>query len=218
LGGPVQLTVTGHTSPSSSGPSRVDLAWAVEAVIMGSRRKPRYSGLLNQPIFRLPGLWGTHLLVRDRKAKLELLLKHYGVELSDRSGLQKLAIFLALDHVPGMKVADFLPKKGAGLRWDVEHSQRFVELIDQIMSEKNCGRADAIRFAIQRAKSNKDVSGVIRFATERKKLSGNKVIEVLSNRYRLAKIQIKENARRTDKLKDALPLAEGVRRMLEQEK
>jgi hypothetical protein len=93
-----------------------------------------------------------------------------------------------------------------------------VELIDQIMSEKNCGRADAIRFAIQRAKSNKDVSGVIRFATERKKLSGNKVIDVLSNRYRLAKIQIEENARRTDKLKDALPLAEGVQRMLEQEK
>jgi hypothetical protein len=151
-------------------------------------------GLLNQPIFRLPGLWGTHLLVRDRKAKLELLLKHYGVELSDRSGLQKLAIFLALDHVPGMKVADFLPKKGAGLRWDVEHSQRFVELIDQIMSEKNCGRADAIRFAIQRAKSNKDVSGVIRFATERKKLSGNKVIEVLSNRYRLANTNRRERS------------------------
>src|SRR5262249_18759475 len=36
-------------------------------------------------------------------------------------------------------------------------------------------------------------------------------------RYRLAKIQIEKNARRTDKLKDALPLAEGVRRMLEQE-
>jgi hypothetical protein len=188
----------------------------VEAVIMGSRRKPRYSGLLNQPIFRLPGLWGRHLLVRDRKAKLELLLKHYGVELSDRFGLQKLAIFLALNHVPGMKV-DSLPKKGAGLRWNVEHSQKFVELIDQIMSEKHCGRADAIRFAIQRAKSDKNVSGVIRFATERRKLSGNKVIDVLSNRYRLAKIQIEENARRTDKLKDALPLAEGVRRMLEQE-
>lgn len=185
---------------------------------MGSRRKPRYSGLLNQPIFRLPGLWGTHLLVRDRKAKLELLLKHYGVELSDRFGLQKLAIFLALDHVPGMKVVDSLPKKGAGQRWDVEHSRKFVELIDQIMSEKNCGRAAAIRFAIQRAKSNKDVSGVIRFATERKKLSSNKVIDVLSNRYRLAKLQIEENARRTDKLKDALPLAEGVRCMLEQEK
>jgi hypothetical protein len=190
----------------------------VEAVIMGSRRKPRYSGLLNQPIFRLPGLWGRHLLVRDRKAKLELLLKHYGVELSDRFGLQKLAIFLALNHVPGMKVVDSLPKKGAGLRWNVEHSQKFVELIDQIMSEKHCGRADAIRFAIQRAKSDKNVSGVIRFATERRKLSGNKVIDVLSNRYRLAKIQIEENARRTDKLKDALPLAEGVRRMLEQEK
>jgi hypothetical protein len=182
-----------------------------------ARKRSRYSGPLNQPIVRLPGIWGTHLLIRDRKAKLELLLKHYGIELGDRLGLQKLAVFLALDHVPGMKVVDFLPKKGAGLRWDVEHSRKFVELIDQIVCEKNCRRADAIRFAIQRAKSDKDISGVILFATERRKLSGNKVVDVLSNRYRLAKIQIEENARRTDKLKDALPLAEGVRRMLEQE-
>jgi hypothetical protein len=166
---------------------------------VSASRKPRYSGSLNQPIVRPLGLWGKQSLIRERYAKLGLLFKHYGIELSDRSGWQKLALCLALHHVRGMKVVDRQARKGAPLKWDISRAQEFVQSIDSIQDRRGRGLEDAIGIAKKR--------GI---------LSGNK--RSLSNRYRRSKKQIEEHGRWHDKLKDSPSLAEGVRRMLGQEK
>jgi hypothetical protein len=163
---------------------------------VSGKTKTHYSGALNQPIVRPLGLWGKQLLIREVEAKFNLLFRHYGIELSDRSRLQRLAICLALDHLPGMKVVDEQARKGAPQKWNVLQAKEFVELIDKIKNERGKGVEDAIRTAKKRGK-----------------LSGD--TRALSNRYRLSKRQIKEHARWRDKLKDAPTLAEGVRRMLD---
>jgi hypothetical protein len=87
---------------------------------MGGKRKPRYSGALNKPIALPVGILfesGSELqrqhLNREWNAKIRLLIEHYEINPSDPHRWQKLAIQLALDHVPGMQVVSQI-KRGKG--------------------------------------------------------------------------------------------------------
>src|SRR5262249_3044123 len=86
------------------------------------RRAPNYTGALAQPIH-----WEDHYKVRGlgqaiqepddaaiRKRlveKVRLLFEHYKIDPSDEQRWQKLAMRLALAHVPGLQFAN-RPKRG----------------------------------------------------------------------------------------------------------
>jgi hypothetical protein len=87
---------------------------------VSGKRKSRYPGALNQPIVRPRGLLygptsprGAKGILRTRLIKLLLLLEHYDIKQNDPARWEKLAFLLALDHVPGMKVVEYAPQRGA---------------------------------------------------------------------------------------------------------
>jgi hypothetical protein len=168
---------------------------------MASNRKPRYPGALNQPIVRplKNGLWGSkngaEYIFGQREKKIELLFKHFGIKREDRLRWQKLAFYLAVNHVRGMQLIDRLAELGAPQKWDISRAKERVKIIDQIQSERGRGVKDAIQIAKRRGH-----------------LKGNE--KAIEHRYRLSKKQIEKHARRTDELEQALPLAEAARRLL----
>jgi hypothetical protein len=126
---------------------------------VSGRRKTRYSGALNQPIVRPPGLLygpsspiGARFAFRARLLKLLLLLEHYGFKPNEPDCWLKLAFRLAQDHVPGMQVAENAPRRKGRPRkpYDVSGSQEFIRIIDEIKCERRKGVMDAIRIALKR--------------------------------------------------------------------
>jgi hypothetical protein len=124
---------------------------------MAGKRKPRYSGLLNQPIVRWAGFRSItaepneQRIIREWIAKVPLLLAHYGIAPNDPDRWRALAFLLALDHVPGMQVIDRpRPKRGAPQKWNLARAREFIRLIEQIAGERGEGVKDAIRIAKRR--------------------------------------------------------------------
>jgi hypothetical protein len=113
---------------------------------MADRRKPRYSGVLNQPIVRPVGLLfgpsspvGHRYVVRARLAKLALLLAHYGIDAKEVEPWLKLAYRLALDHVPGMRVVNARPKTGAPRKGLVIEIKKFLPRLTQSCPRRKAG-------------------------------------------------------------------------------
>jgi hypothetical protein len=125
---------------------------------MSGRSKTHYSGALNQPIVLPLGLLyrptspiGAKGILRTRLIKLLLLLDHYNIKPNDPACWLKLAFLLAQDHVPGMKVVENAPQRGAPLKpRDVSGALENVRIIDDIKLKRGKGVMDAIRIALQR--------------------------------------------------------------------
>ena len=125
---------------------------------MSGRSKTHYSGALNQPIVLPLGLLyrptspvGAKGILRTRLIKLLLLLDHYNIKPNDPACWLKLAFLLAQDHVPGMRVVENAPQRGAPLKpRDVSGAQENVRIIDEIKRQRGQGVMDAIRIAVRR--------------------------------------------------------------------
>ena len=125
---------------------------------MSGRSKTHYSGALNQPIVLPLGLLyrptspiGAKGILRTRLIKLLLLLDHYNIKPNDPACWLKLAFLLAQDHVPGMRVVENAPQRGAPLKpRDVSGARENVRIIDEIDHERKKGIPDAIRIALKR--------------------------------------------------------------------
>jgi hypothetical protein len=125
---------------------------------VSAKRKSRYSGPLNQPIVLPLGMLygptsprGAKGILRTRLIKLLLLLDHYDIKQNDPARWEKLAFVLALDHVPGMKVVEYAPRRGAPLKpRDISGARENVRLIDEINRGRGIGVRDAIRVALKR--------------------------------------------------------------------
>jgi hypothetical protein len=120
------------------------------------RSKTHYSGALNQPIVLPLGLLyrptspiGAKGILRARLIKLLLLLEHYDIKPNDPARWEKLAFVLALDHVPGMKVVEYAPQRGAPLKpSDISGARENVRIIDDIKFKRAKGVMDAIHIAL----------------------------------------------------------------------
>jgi hypothetical protein len=125
---------------------------------MSGRSKTHYSGALNQPIVLPLGLLyrptspiGAKGILRTQLIKLLLLLDHYNIKPNDPACWLKLAFLLAQDHVPGMRVVENAPQRGAPLKpLDVSGAWEIVRIIDEINRERGKGVRDAIRIALKR--------------------------------------------------------------------
>jgi hypothetical protein len=125
---------------------------------VSAKRKSRYSGALSQPIALPVGTLygptsprGAKGILRTRLIKLLLLLEHYDIKQNDPARWEKLAFVLALDHVPGMKVVEYAPRRGAPLKpRDISTARKNVRIIDEINRERGKGVMDAIHIALRK--------------------------------------------------------------------
>jgi hypothetical protein len=125
---------------------------------VSAKRKSRYSGALNQPIVLPLGTLygptsprGAKGILRTRLIKLLLLLEHYDIKQNDPARWEKLAFVLALDHVPGMKVVEYAPRRGAPLKpRDISRARKNVRIINEINRERGKGVMDAIHIALRK--------------------------------------------------------------------
>jgi hypothetical protein len=152
------------------------------------RSKTHYSGALNQPIVRPLGLLygptsprGAKGIRRVRLLKLLLLLEHHDIKPDDPACWLKLAFLLALDHVPGMKVVEYAPQRGAPLKpRDVSGARENVRIIDDINRERGKGVMHAIQVALKRKQLKGSKDSLEARYYENKKLLGR--VEELERR------------------------------------
>jgi hypothetical protein len=141
-----------------------------------ARKKPapKYAGALAQPIYvdedQIDRLEGVRLAgVRE---KIPLLYKHYKIDPSDEQRLEKLALQLAFEHVPGLQLA-FRRKPGRKPTWKMGLGDEIVRAVQDVKSQTGMSTQDAIR------ELQKDKLG----------MWGSYTVESLGPRYREAKRQ-----------------------------
>jgi hypothetical protein len=123
--------------------------------------KPKYTGALAQPIYVDFGLLDLHRYPDVEEAfkemwqtrvaeKMPLLFKHYKIDQSDELGLQRLAIILACEYVPGLRLAK-RPKPGRKPTWKTVPGglggldDELVRAVQDVKSQTGMRTQDAIR-------------------------------------------------------------------------
>jgi hypothetical protein len=118
------------------------------------QKRKKWEGPLGEPIQRpteefarwfcqnRPGLaplqWIDELVEFERQAKLHLLLKNYGIRGQTGRDFMELAKRLAVDFVPGFKLAEEAPKPvGAPGKWTTASGTQLVEEVEAVM--EGCG-------------------------------------------------------------------------------
>jgi len=119
------------------------------------RRASNYTGALAQPIYpedryKFTGPLGQPIQETDVAAigkraveKMRLLFEHYKIDPSDEQSWQKLAISLALAHVPGLQFAK-RPKRGRKPTWKTGLGDEWVRAVDDVKSRTDKRTGDAI--------------------------------------------------------------------------
>jgi len=111
-----------------------------------------YDGPLAEPIY--PSFFDVVLGTVEKSAheqrirKLPTLLSKYGLDHADPEALMKLALQLAIDHVPGMQIGRARPNSGRPRTWKSglgEHLVRDVENC-RSRSRKKIGVTQAIQY------------------------------------------------------------------------
>src|SRR5262249_50531412 len=126
------------------------------------RRAPNYAGALAQPIY-----WEDHYkprglgqfiqepddaAIRKRLVeKMRLLFEHYKIDPSDEQSWQKLAMSLALAHVPGLRLAN-RPKPGRKPTWKTEPGDEWVRAVDDVKSRTGKSTKKAIAELLEESK------------------------------------------------------------------
>jgi hypothetical protein len=119
---------------------------------MTRKPPPRYPGTLNEPIVAR-GPFPDERIAGATEAKLELLFEYYQIGLHDRHRWQKLALALAVDHVPGLAVQQGArPKPGRKKTWNISESRRLVDAVNAIESERKRGINDAVHILKKRSR------------------------------------------------------------------
>jgi hypothetical protein len=148
------------------------------------RRAPNYTGALAEPIdleghYKFTGGLGQPIRELDVAAiskraveKIWLLFKHYKIDPSDEQGWQKLAMSLALAHVPGLQDR---PKPGRKPTWKTGLGDKFVHAVE----DKKSRTGKSTEYAI--AELKKEPGGVW----------GRYSVENLGARYREARARQK---------------------------
>jgi hypothetical protein len=121
-----------------------------------------YPETLLEPIIRRPPAFGLLTSADEKKRssdeeknrvhtafvfKLRLLAKHFDINWDRPNALGRLALKLAMAHVPGMQIVD-APKKGRGRpkRFiDIRDPSPFLREVDAIRAENKVQISDAIR-------------------------------------------------------------------------
>ena len=109
------------------------------------RRAPNYTGALAQPIYledhyKFTGGLGQSIREPDTAAirkvgleKMGLLFEHYEIDPNDEQRWQKLAMSLALAHVPGLQFAN-RPKPGRKPTWKTGLGDELVRAVEDVQS------------------------------------------------------------------------------------
>jgi hypothetical protein len=136
------------------------------------RRAPTFAGALAQPIYVDMHLDRPEEVLRARvQEKIHLLFKHYKIDPSDEQSWEMLALQLAYEHVPGLKLA-FRPKSpGRKRTWKMGLDDELVRAVEDVKSRTGKRTGDAI------AKLKKEPGG----------MWGRYTVENLGARYREAK-------------------------------
>ena len=125
-------------------------------------KRKKWEGPLGQPIPRLseefarwfcrkmpavdPVRWIEEQVERERHAKLPLLLKRYGIAGQTGRDFMELAKCLAIEFVPGFRVAELAPKPvGAPGRWTTAEGAQLVAEVEALKEAYGLTTADAIR-------------------------------------------------------------------------
>ncbi len=107
---------------------------------MPKRTIPKYEGKLNTPLSLLPEVAGpglqsvTEILEHGKgelTERLWLLLRHYGISFDDPEHWYKLALALASEHVPGLRVE----RRGADLTWNFQKERQLYDDIEAKIRE-----------------------------------------------------------------------------------
>jgi hypothetical protein len=128
----------------------------VKVMVMArKRRAPNYTGALAQPIYledhyKFTGGLGQAIRELDVAAiskraveKFWLLFKHYKIDPNNEQSWQELALSLALDHVPGLQVAN-RPKPGRKRTWKTGLDDEFGHAVEDVKSRTGKRTGDAI--------------------------------------------------------------------------
>jgi hypothetical protein len=119
------------------------------------RPAPKYAGALAKPIYVDLGSLELHRypdvaaalqetwLTRAAE-KVPLLFGHYKIDPSDEQRLEKLAIRLAMEHVPGLRLA-FRSEAGRKPTWKTGLGDEWVRAVDDVKSQTSMRTEDAIR-------------------------------------------------------------------------
>jgi hypothetical protein len=111
---------------------RAALAKAKEAV-------RQFTGELSSPIL-VPGTDGKYPLstttlepeiAKQRRAKIDLLFEHYGIQSDDKDRWRKLSACLAVDFVPGMIIVE-QQYQGGSHKDKIWHFYRYVALVRDV--------------------------------------------------------------------------------------
>src|SRR5262249_20386815 len=148
---------------------------AVKAVVMARKRRvPKYTGALAKPIYvNVDQFDGVDEVLRARMPEMILLLfKHYKIDPSDEQCWQELALKLAFDHVPGLRLQPaFRRKVGRKPTWKTGLGDEFLRAVQGVMRARRVSAQAAIR------KLQEDKSG----------MWGGFTVENLGARYQEAK-------------------------------
>jgi len=148
---------------------------------MPKRKAGRYRDELGTPLLRvkpvnamlaLTGAMTMDQLEQEaREAECQelirrfgLLFEHYGIKRSSDAGLDfaTLAMVLAIEHVPGMRVIDQPPpKQGRPKVWNVATYMELLASIEQIKQERRCGDREACKIHLQRTTTKNPTSAAV---------------------------------------------------------
>src|SRR5262245_66442716 len=100
------------------------------------RRAPRFAGALAHPIYvdvaEIDRV--KEVLAAGVAEKWPLLFKHYKIDASDEQSWERLALQLALDHIPGLQLA-FRPKPGRKPTWKAGLYDDLVRAVQDVKSQ-----------------------------------------------------------------------------------
>ena len=110
------------------------------------RRAPTFADALAQPIYvdvdQIDRL--EEVLWARVPEKIHLLFKHYKIDPSDEQSWQKLALQLAFDHVPGVRLR-LRPKAGRKPTWKTGLGDELVRAVQDVKSKTSMRTQGAIR-------------------------------------------------------------------------
>jgi hypothetical protein len=93
-----------------------------------------------------PRIWIDEQIELERRHKLPLLLKHYGIAGKSGRDFMELAKRLAIDFVDGFKLAEFAPRSvGAPGRWTKVEGAQLVAEIEALKEAEGLNVAKALR-------------------------------------------------------------------------
>jgi hypothetical protein len=131
------------------------------------RPASEYAGALAERIYLHRHETVDQLIARTVR-KIPLLFKHHKIDPSDAQSWQKLAVRLALAHVPGLQVS---MRGGRKRTWKAGKGDELVRAVENVQSGTSMGTKDVL------AKLREDKLGMWKGFT----------IESLGSRYREAK-------------------------------